>query len=186
MLLSLALIPVFLICAVVFWLRGLWNTMLIIVLVLISGLLSLNYYEPLAKMVAEQVPDLQSFLDFIVLWALFLVFLGVLWALRFLLSRQRVEFIMPVELVGRTVVALWCAWLITGFAAMTLHTAPIGANPLGAFDSPSDAKLFFGADRQWLALMQSRSRGALTRWETKEFDPQSEFILKYYHRRSGG
>jgi hypothetical protein len=53
--------------------------------------------------------------------------------------------------------------------------------------------------RQWLAFMQSRSRGALSRGESDQarlsplpddknlnvriFDPESRFILKYYQRR---
>jgi len=39
-------------------------------------------------------------------------------------------------------------------------------------------------DRQWLALMRSRSRGALKRWTPRPFDPDAEFVFRYHQRRA--
>jgi hypothetical protein len=102
-----------------------------------------------------------------------------------------------VELAGRSVLAIWIAWVMVSFIAMSLHAAPLPAHPFnGAWTNPQ-AGTFLGLapDRQWLAFIQSRSRGALSRADAnaksshemdegkRVFDPESEFIIKYHHRR---
>jgi hypothetical protein len=111
-----------------------------------------------------------------------------------------VAFDFWVETVGRSLLALWIAWLFIGFICATMHTAPLGPHPLGFQPTPTAGEfLGLAPGRYWLAFMQSRSRGALSRPESdparlsrreqdkdlnvRVFDPESKFILKYYQRR---
>jgi hypothetical protein len=116
-----------------------------------------------------------------------------------MLSRTRVKFEMPVEMAGRSILAIWCAWLVVCFTAFSLQMAPLNnPNPLGAWATPNQASfLFVSPDRLWLRFMQSRSRGALSRGNfsgtlhatdqaanVEAFDPMSEFPIKYRDRRA--
>jgi hypothetical protein len=108
---------------------------------------------------------------------------------------------MPVEMAGRSLLAIWCAWLVVCFTAFSLQMAPLNnQNPLSAWQTPNQASfLFVSPDRLWLRFMQSRSRGALARGHFSDpgqshpddvkanveaFDQNSEFPLKYRDRRA--
>ena len=78
-----------------------------------------------------------------------------------------------------------------------MMTAPIGGQPLGAWESP-DAKSFLvlSPERMWLAFAHSRSMGALSNSNSgaplhpedaqsgsQVFDSNAEYTYKYYARR---
>jgi hypothetical protein len=122
-------------------------------------------------------------LDFLVLWLLFAIAFGILRAFTDTLSRESVEFDLPVEIGGRSVLALACGWVMVCFVAFSLHMAPLNsAAPLGAFATPN-SKTFAAAspDRMWLGYMYSRSRPAA--FGGNQFDPNTDFLLRYRDRR---
>ena len=100
-------------------------------------------------------------LDFLILWVLFAVAFGILRAITDSVSQTKVKFVMPVEMVGRSLLAVWCAWLFVCFAAFSLHTAPLNSvSPLGAWSTPqAPTFLVTSPDRLWLGFMHSRSQG---------------------------
>ena len=86
---------------------------------------------------------------------------------------------------------------VSNLGRNAMVTAPIGAQPLGAWESP-DAKSFlvFSPERMWMAFAQSRSAGALANSHSgaplhpddaqtgsQVFDSLGEFPYKYYARR---
>ena len=187
------------ITAAAIWFQGLWGAAVTLINLVIAMLLATNFFEPLADMI-ESVGggSFTYLLDFLVLWILFALFFGILRGITDMLSKTRVKFDMPVEMVGRTLFALWCGWLMVCFTTFSLHMAPLGAErPMGAFATPTSGSfLGLAPDRLWLAFMQSRSRGALARGNfsgqshpedqaanVEAFDPFSEFPFKYHHRR---
>ena len=197
---SLVLILVFLIVAAAAWLQGLWNSLIVLINLLLAAMLAFNYFEPLADMIDASDASYTYLVDFLALWIIFVVSFGLLRLFSDLLSRKRVAFDFWTETVGRSVVALWVAWLFVGFVCASLHTAPLGTHPMGFQETPTSGNfLGMAPGRQWLAFMQSRSRGALSRGESDQanlspvsedqnlnvriFDPESRFILKYYQRR---
>ena len=198
--LNLVLLLIFLLCVAALWFQGLWSNVVTLINVLLAAMLTLNYFEPVAKQLEGLEPSLVYLWDFIALWGLFALSLGLLRVVTSMLSRTRVAFNFWVETVGRSLTAIWIAWLFVGFICVTIHTAPLGPHPLGFQRTPkSGTFLGMAPDRHWLGFMQSRSRGALSRPETdaaklspleqdknaavRIFDPESRFILKYYHRR---
>ncbi len=198
--LTLVLLLIFLIVAASCWFQGLWNSVVTLINLLLAAMIAFNYFEPAADLLEGQQPSWTYLLDFICLWGLFCLVFGVLRIATDVLSRKRVKFDFWTETVGRSVLALWIAWLFVGFCCASFHTAPLGPHPMGFQQSPESGNfLGMAPGRQWLALMQSRSRGALSRGESdpaklspvaadqglnaRVFDPESRFILKYYQRR---
>ena len=195
--LTLVLLLIFLIVAAAMWAQGLWNSVVTLINLLLAMMLAFNYFEPLANLAEKQQPSYGYLADFAALWILFVVSFGLLRMMTDILSRKRVAFDFWTETVGRSVLALFVAWLFVGFVCATLHTAPLGPHPLGFQETPTSGNfLGMSPGRQWLAFMQSRSRGALSRYDEPQqplpedenrkvriFDPESRFILKYYQRR---
>ena len=197
----LFLFLLFLIIAAALWFQGLWSNAITLINLLLAMLIATNFWEPICDLIERF--GAQSFtylLDFIVLWFLFVLAFVFLRLFSDLLSRTRVKFEMPVEMAGRSILAIWCAWLVVCFTAFSLQMAPLNSEiPMGAWSSPnSPSFMFVSPDRLWLRFMQSRSRGALSRWHfstdahhandtaanVETFDPRSEFPLKYRDRRS--
>lgn len=181
--LTMILLLIFVAFVAALWFQGLWSNMVTLINVLIAGMIAFNYFEPVADLLVKQESSYKYLYDYLALWGLFVLSFGILRLATDLASRRRVVFNIWVEMVGRSILSVWIAWLFIGFVCATMHAAPLGANPFGFQQTPM-AGNFLGMSpgRQWLALMQSRSRGALS-GNNGEFDPQSEFILKYYQRR---
>jgi len=199
MLLTLLLLVVFLASVAMLWNEGMWSNAVTCVNVALAAMVATNYFEPLAAWLDHQMPSYTYLWDFLALWGLFTVTLSVTRALTDKLSRYRVRFKMPVEQAGRVLLAVWASWMLVCFVTMSLHTAPLALHPFrGSFQQEPLSNNFLGLapDRQWLAFIHSRSRGALSRGDAQAgspyaedagqrvFDPQGEFILKYGSRRA--
>jgi hypothetical protein len=186
---------IFLIVGASLWFQGLWSAGLSLVNILLAAMIATNVYEPIAAMIEGFDRSFTHLLDFTVLWIVFAVTFGILRLFTDMLSKTRVQFDMPVEMVGRSLLAVWAAFLFVSFTAFSLHMAPLNnPTPLGAWQSPGSG-VFFNADRLWLRFMHSRSRGALARGnsgaeeqypgdeDVQTFDPHGRFPLKYHERR---
>jgi hypothetical protein len=195
----LVLLIVFASVAAAIWFQGFWNAAVAFINILLSAMLATNLWEPVAKMIEGFGASSYTYLlDFIVLWFLFAVFYSIFRGIADLLSQTQVKFDLPVEMVGRSLLAVACGWLMTCFVAFSLHMAPLSsANPLGAWSTPGSRSFLVAApDRLWLRFMFDRSRGAFARGNfsgqqhpsdaalnVEAFDPKGEFALKYHQRR---
>jgi hypothetical protein len=205
--LTLMLLAIFAACGIFLSREGMWGSAVMLINVVFAAMLASNYFEKLAKLLEappgadpnQRLGGFTYFLDFLTLWFLFAFILGILRLATGYLSSYRVRFRKPVEIGGRIFFSLWIGWVMVGFTIMTLHTAPLPRDSFGgAFQKTPMSGNFLGMapGRQWLAFMQSRSRGALSRSDEKAkssydedrgmrvFDPHSEFIVKYRQRRA--
>jgi hypothetical protein len=196
----LFLFLLFLIVAAALWFQGLWSNAVTLINLIAAMLIATNFWEPTCTLIESFGAESWTYLlDFVVLWFWFAFSFVFLRLITDLLSRTRVKFEMPVEMGGRTLLAIWNAWLVVCFTAFSLQMAPLNnVNPLGAWETPNQASfLFVSPDRLWLRFMQSRSRGALSRGNfsgqshpsdqaanVEAFDPRSEFPVKYRDRRA--
>jgi hypothetical protein len=198
MLMTLAILLVFALTAGTLWLHGLWGNAVTLINLILAMLLATNFFEPVAALADSFLPAATYFWDFVSVWVLFFIFFGVFRAITDMLSSVQVKFIMPVEMAGRSLLAIWCGWLMACFVTFTLQMAPLNSpTPLGAWQSPKDGTfLGFAPDRMWLGFMQQSSRGSLARGhfsgekhpndsqlDVQTFDPLGEFPYKYAHRR---
>ena len=167
------------------WFQGLWSAAVTLVNLVLAMAIATCFYEPVCGAI-EGISAAASYkylLDFVVLWILFAVAYSVLRAISDVLSKNAVEFDMPVEIAGRSILAVVCGWIMVCFVAFSMQMAPLNsATPLGAWASPA-SKTFVAVspDRLWLGFMYSRSRPAAL--GGKPFDPNAEFLLRYRDRR---
>ena len=196
--LTLVLLLVFLATAALVWFQGTWGAALALVNLTMAMLIATNLFEPICAAADGIDGSVTYLLDFVALWMIFVPTFLFLRLMTHLMSGTRVKFILPVEMAGRTILALWCGWLMVSFTAFSLMMAPLNAaNPGGAWASPqSGSFLGMSPERMWLGFAHSRSRGALSRGNfsgeghpddenlnVEAFDPRGEFPIKYHDRR---
>ncbi len=187
MALTIVLFVVFFVCVAMMWNEGMWSNALTVINVTFAAMVATNIYEPLADWLNGQAPSYTYLVDYLSLWTIFVVTIGILRYVTDNLSRYRVRFKMPLEHTGRILFAAWTGWVIICFTCFSLHTAPLARSPFReSFQRQPQSNNFMGLapDRLWLGFMQSRSEGALSTSEPRVFDPRSEFILKYGARRA--
>lgn len=203
---TLILLLGFLTIVTISWFLGLWSNLITTMNMLLSGFIATSFFEPLASYLDKPVvggpPAIGSLatytylLDMIAFWLLFIISLLVLRALTDFLSRYRMKFNIWVEVVGRSITAIWIGWLFVMITAFSFQISPL---PNSAVQSTPQGGTFMGLapDRMWIALVQSRSRGALARsrfsdapqhpddvggnYET--FDSKGDLIYRYHSRR---
>ncbi len=191
--LTILLMLVFFVCLAMLVREGIWSNLITLLNTLTAGVLAVNYFEPLATWLESQMPTYTYVCDFLALWIAFAVAVIVMRVVTDQLSKTRVKFKAVIDSVGGVLLALWIGWVMVGFTAMTLHTAPLARHFLGFYETPTD-NIFLGTapDRQWLGLVQSLSAGSLAvsappgqgEEGLNVFDPDGEYILKYSQRRA--
>jgi len=118
---------------------------------------------------------------------IFCVIFLVLRAITDAVSNTRVRFILPVEMAGRSVLALVAAWTMVCLVCFSLHMAPIPKIGFrGGFQPEEMSKDFLGVapDQHWLVIVYAGSRGSLSSLFEKNFVAPSDFIRNYRVRRS--
>ncbi len=199
---ALFAILMFIIIVASVWWFGLWSNLILLINFFLAALVASSFYENLAGLIESNAPNYHLMSDFIAIWALFVLTFIILRALTDTLSSMRAKFEPVTEMIGRSVLSVWVAGAFVCFALFTLHLAPL---PPDAFQSAAaDHTLGVGPDRQWMAFIQSRSRGALCEAADSNmlpeyqfgehpddkgknlriFDPFSEFIIFNLDRRT--
>jgi len=143
--------------------EGAWGAALTFLCVLFAGLLTMNFFEPIAAFIEDKGGN------FLAPYADLLAFVGLFAGLTFL-GRLATDTIAPtdIELDGR--VQQVVRWLLAGATAYTtvailltaVHTAPLPRKFIGF--RPEADNLFEAAapDRQWLGFVQYVSERVLT------------------------
>ena len=146
--------------------EGAWGAMTMLVIVILSGLLAMNFFEPLANLLQEMILGSGSwpvYWDFISLTGLFALFV---FGMRYAIERwctSPIELPMPLSEIGR-----WGCGLATGYVTMAflltaLHTAPL---PREFIDFKPERNNLFNIDapdRRWLGFTQYVSEKSLRR-----------------------
>lgn len=167
--------------------EGLWGNFLTLVNALLAVLLAINFWEPAAAWLSEQVRAGRYAWDFAALWLLFALFMFAFRTVTDFLSRMKVRFIPPVDKGVGVLFSLLTGWILACFLVMSLHTAPLARNSFRGSFVPEET-LFFGADRMLLGFAQRASLTTLSALNSSDaeesaFDPRGEFIIKYASRR---
>jgi len=106
--------------------EGLWSNAISLVTIATSGLIAFGFYSPIAIYLDEMTNGQYTYLmDFLCLWALFVISMLVLRVIFGFASRTRMRFKHPIDPVGGPIVGLVSAWLMAAFVMATLHTAPM-------------------------------------------------------------
>lgn len=180
------LIFIWVICVAFLWNEGMWSNCLTLVNCLMSCLVAMNYWEPVADKIEASLPTYTYLIDYLSLWFLFFLTFAVMRLVTSLLSRTQVRFIPPVEQTGRVISVLLIGWIMVCFTLTAMHTAPLARTAVrGGFQQEPMSNNFLGMapDRMWLGYVQHRSKNALSNSNVRVFDEQAEFIFKYGERR---
>ena len=165
--------------------EGTWGNSLTLFNAIFAAMIATNSFELVANFLSDTWPSITYFADFLGLWIVFCLALGILDLVTSFISRTRIRFKLPVEQAGRLIFGALIGWVVVCFFMFSLHTAPTVRNSFGkAFaKEPTSTHFFVSPDRLWLGFMQSRSEQALATSPPNVFDEKSEFILKYGQRR---
>jgi uncharacterized membrane protein required for colicin V production len=183
---NLILLVVFFACFASSINNGLWSNLVLLINLISAALIATCYFEPVADLLDDLMPDYGAAWDFVSVWLLFAGSLGVFSVVTDFLSKTKVRFLKPIDQGGGIFLACWIGWVTVCFTTMTLHMAPLPRNfARGDFQPTADARMFFrlAPDHRWLGFANKMSRRAYSRNKTNEFDPRAEFIYKYAQRR---
>jgi hypothetical protein len=182
---------------------GPWNAILTFFSVIFSGLLAMNFFEPLAMFLGKQIPAVESRADFLSLVGLFAIFV---FAMRLGLEQLTPSNLQLPEIVYK--VGQWGFGLATGYVTMailltSLHTVPLPRTFLGFTPERPNFLGISKPDVQWLGFTQHVTERVFARRFTEngkvfyrnfdgmriQFPNTSEptylptFILRYATRR---
>src|SRR5947209_9518257 len=178
--------------------EGLWGAALMFFNVLFGGLIAFNFYEPLAKMLADNVPLLSGFADTACLMLIFIVATFLLRLTTETLGPAMVRFPAPLYHLGRWAFALGCSLITMAILLLAFDTAPVHKKIFGVIDYKTLVPFGLGLERQWLAFFQyttgqvfvthsPESRDPFGQYgDAKVFDPRAEWLLNHQEARPYG
>jgi len=144
--------------------QGLWSNTITLVHVIVSGLVAFAFYQPLTIYVDEMLSGEYTYLlDFVMIWALFVVTMVVCRAVAGAASKTRMRFKHPIDPVGGPLVGLVTAWVLAGIVLASLHTSPMPKNAFGGslIYSASDVDSKSGLlkpDLAWLRFVEAMTK----------------------------
>ncbi|MCA8986179.1 MAG: CvpA family protein [Planctomycetaceae bacterium] len=181
--------------------EGAWGAALALLSTLLAGFLAMNYFEPLADLLAGSLnlgASWRNRWDFIALMGLFIALIFAF--------RLGTEQIMPTFIHVHPIAhdgVRWAAGIATGYLTMaviltSLHTSPLPRTFLG-FEPERDNLLGMAApDRQWIGYVQYLTEKSFSRDKTHFFDGSTvrlannqevvipSFTIRYATRRGVG
>src|SRR5262249_30189121 len=139
--------------------EGVFTAFLMLCNVIFAGLITFNFYEPLADLLEENLNDtFRAYSDAVCMVALFGVSLGLLRLATNTIANAEPNFIFGVRRSGGFFFGMCVGYLISGFLLCVLQTLPWGETFLG-FVPPNPAEPRTGLSRVlppdlvWLAMM---------------------------------
>lgn len=142
--------------------EGAWGACLMTVIVLLAGLIAMNYFEP----IAASFPASWSFrADFIALVGLFASVIGLLRLASYKIAPDEVDTPEAFHEIGRWGAGALCGWITTCFLLAALHTAPMPREFLGFKPERKNLLNVIAPDRQWLGFTQYASNRGFSTME---------------------
>ena len=158
---------------------GAWSAVLTCLAIVFSGLIAMNFFEPMAIFLEAQIPDWGDKFDFLCLVGLF--------ALCVLLIRLGTEQLAPTNIEMPTLVqhivrwgfALASGYVTVAFLLTALHTSIV---PLDSTGFRPERKNFLGIapDRQWLAFTQHVSEDVFPRRQSIVANGEQRYVKRLF------
>ena len=99
---------------------GLWHSVITFFNVLLAATLATNFFEPASLWLDAQMPTYTFVIDILVLWGLFAFFVLIFRLLTSALSKVRVHFLKPVDLIGGMLISAWTGWIAAALRGRSL------------------------------------------------------------------
>lgn len=139
--------------------EGLWSNAIALVNIVLSGVIAYGIYQPIVVYLDEMADGEHTYwLDYAIIWAVFVAAMLVLRAFTGAFSKTRLRFKNPIDPVGGPLVGLLAAWVLAAFVTATFHTSPMPKDGFGGnLVSQSDvatASAFTSPDAAWLRFIE--------------------------------
>lgn len=170
----LDLVVVLLIAAITYALssEGAWGAALMFFNVLLASMVALNFYEPLAKLMAENMPSmLADFSDMFVFLAIFGLTTAILKLITDNLAPSMVKLPSIVFQIGRFGFGLAAALVTVGTLLLGLHLAPSHKKLFGVMTFDSRPPFKFGLDVEMLGFFQRATGATFALYGNERSDP---------------
>ncbi len=172
--------------------EGLWGAALMYFNTLFAGIIAFNFYEPLASLLANNVPGMAGFADSLCLLLLFAVALLLLRLTTDSLGPSMVRFPTPLYHAGRWIFGLMAACVTMAILLLAFHTSPIHKKMFYggyAYDHRPPFKL--GLDWHWLGFFQYTTGQIFASYSNDPsaetgFDPRVYDVMEYTVSAPGG
>ncbi len=175
--------------------EGLWGAALMFFNVIFAGLITFNFYEPLAGLMAG-VGFLSGMADVLALLGIFTVALLLLRLTTESLAPAMVRFPTALYQGGRFAFALGAACTMMAIVILAFEVAPVHKKVLGVVDYKFQPPFKMGFDRYWLGFFQYSTGYIFPRYindgDDREFgnalafDPEGRWLLDHQDARPHG
>jgi hypothetical protein len=171
--------------------EGLWGAALMFFNVVFGAIIALNFYEPLAAIVAKNIGFVSGFADMICLMTLFIVSVLLLRLTTESLAPTMVRFPTGVYHAGRVLFGFAGAVATIGFLVVACHTMPVHKKVFTVIDYKYKPPFGFGIDHKWLGFFQYTTGYTFPNYNSptrdwmgefgnaKIFDPKAEWLLNH-------
>lgn len=179
--------------------EGLWGSALMFFNVLFAALIALNFYEPVAALMVDNLSFMANFADMTALMLLFIIPLLLLRLTTETIAPAMVRFPTPVYHLGRVVFAAGAAVIAVGFIMLAFQTSPTQKQLVGSVDYKYEPRFFLGErfDRDLLGFFQYTTGYTFARngvggtdpeFAAKPmlFDPKGDWLIRYQEVRPYG
>lgn len=178
--------------------EGLWGAALMFFNVLFSALIALNFYEPVAGLLASNVSQLSGFADTLCLLLIFGITAIILRITTDSVAPVMVRFPMPLYHLGRIVFAVGGGCVTMAILILGLECAPVDQKVLNSITYQSKPPFGLGLDHRFLAFFQQQSGSVFSRHGTgyrdpfgqygdaRVFDPEARWLIDHQEARPYG
>ncbi|MFO0960114.1 MAG: CvpA family protein [Isosphaeraceae bacterium] len=183
--------------------EGLWGAALMFFNVLFAGLITFNFYEPLAAVIAENATFMADYADMVCILAIFGITLLALRLTTDSIAPGMVRFPSALYWLGGLLFGLAASAMTMGILLLALHAAPVHKKMFGKIDYRSSPPFGLGLDHKWLAFFQQSSGVPFARYSEEYppdpfrhfgggtaglnlFDPRGDWLIKHQEARPYG
>jgi uncharacterized membrane protein required for colicin V production len=164
--------------------EGLWGAALMFFNILFASLITFNFYEPLANLLATNMPAASGFADTACLTLIFLITLVILRVATESMAPTSVRFPNPVYHAGRVLFGFAGSMMVVAIMLLAFHTAPIHRKMFSVIDHDTKPPFGRGLDRWFLGFIQYTTGYPFSR-HGNSLDPYKEFGDAYVFDRQG-
>ncbi len=153
---------------------GIWTNLIRLFNLIFSGLIATTYFETLAGTLEGMLPSYTYLLDFLSIWAIFIIVYVIMKELTNRLSLVKVWFPAIIDKWGGVALSVILGFTMLSFSVFALYTAPLQPNYWGIHNSPT---LTGG----WAVFAKMESDGALQAGTS--FGETKDYYDRYNKRR---